>query len=122
VSLRAVLLYFFGAALIFLTIALVSGYTHQALQGDGSGDGPALGKEARTAVEEEQDLGALRSRALFYLDVARGIRRARVEDTDQIFYSVRLLAGIVSGLFFIGGIAVLLLPGISLRAGGAPKP
>ena len=58
----------------------------------------------------QQAVEAVRSRALFYFDVARDLRRARAEDDVGIYQDARILCFAVAGLFVLGGILGLLLP------------
>lgn len=118
VSLRTLLLYNFGMALIFVIIGLLSIYSVDVLKPGRSEESSNFSKVARQAIEKEQAAETLRARALFYFDVAREFRQARVQDELNVYSDVRTLSFGVAVLFVIGAIlAVLLLP---LPPGAAP--
>jgi len=110
VSLRSLLLYNFGFALAFLIIGALSVYSLEYMKPNRAGEPPNLAGKARQAIENEQSVEVVRGRALFYFDIARDMRRARVEDETSTSYDVRILAFAVAGLFALGGILALLLP------------
>ncbi len=110
IRLRTLLLYDFGIAVVFLLIGYLSVYSLDLVKPNRANESPAFAKEARLAVEAEQGVDALRARALFYFDVARDIRRARVQDDVRTYYDAQVLSFVVAGLFLFGGLMAFLLP------------
>jgi hypothetical protein len=110
VSLRSLLLYNFGFAVVFLIIGSLSVYTLDYIKPNRANESPVLANKARLSIESEQMIEVVRGQALFYFDVARDMRRARVDDETGTFYDVRILSFAVAGLFALGGILGLLLP------------
>jgi len=126
VSLRTLLLYNFGMALIFVIVGLLSLYSIDVTKPGRIEESASFSKNARLAIEREQAAETLRARALFYFDVAREFRLARIQDEVGIYYDARTLSFGVAALFVIGAILALLLlpPGLSnsrlRRAARAP--
>ncbi|HLX80013.1 MAG TPA: hypothetical protein VKS43_05465 [Burkholderiales bacterium] len=110
VSLRSLLFYNFGIALVFTLIGSLSVYSLDLIKPNRANESHIFAKVARQAIEGEQAIEAVRAHALFYFDTARNIRRARVDDDVRTYYDVRILAFVVTGLFVVGGILALLLP------------
>jgi len=123
VSLRTLLLYNFGMALIFVIVGLLSVYSIDVTKPGRIEDSPNFSKNARVTLEHEQALETLRSRALSYFDVAREFRLARIQDEVGIYNDVRTLSFGVAALFVVGVILALLLlpPGQPAPAPAAPK-
>ena len=119
VNLRSVLLFHFGVAAIFVLIGLLSAYSLDLVHPSRGKEREALGKEARVLIEEEREIEPVRARALYYFDTLRGMRQARVQDTEHLYNDVRLLSFVVAGLFVLGGVLTLLLPSLPPSA---PKP
>jgi hypothetical protein len=109
VSLRALLLYNIGIALVFTIIGSLSTYSLDLMKPNRANDSPVFAKESQLAIEQEPSIDAVRARALYYFGIARDIRRARVADDTRTYYDVRILSFVVAGLFVIGGILALLL-------------
>ena len=112
VSLRSLLLYNFGFALTFALIGFLSVYSLDYIKPNRANESPAFAKKARADIEGEQAVEVIRARALFYFDVARDARRARVEDDAEAVSDVRTLSFAVAGLFLLGGILAFLLPAV----------
>jgi hypothetical protein len=121
IRLRTLLLYDFGIAIVFLLIGFLSVYSLDLIRPNRANEAPAFAKEARLAVEEEQGIDALRGRALFYFDVARDIRRARVQDDVRTYYDAKVLSFVVAALFLLGGLMAILLPRMGEPAPGAGR-
>jgi len=116
ITLRSALLYNFGIAAVFVLIGILSIYTLDLAKPNRDNELPAFAKGERLVIEQEQDIEAIRGRALFYFDIARGIRRARLQDESHVYNDIRILAFVVAGMFAVGGILALLLP----REGTSP--
>jgi hypothetical protein len=98
-------------ALIFVVVGLLSVYSLEVLKPGRADESSNFSKGARQTIEQEPAAETLRARALFYFDVARGFRQARVQDEVGVYSDVRALSFGVAGLFVIGAIlALLLLP------------
>ena len=110
VSLRTLLLFNFGFALVFVLVGMLSVYSLDYTRPNRASESPAFAKKARTDIESEQATEVIRGRALFYFDVASGMRRARMEDDESDYRDVQLLSFFVAGLFALGGMLGLLLP------------
>ena len=110
VSLKSLLFYNFGFALAFLLIGLLSVYSLDYTKPNRANESPVLANNARLAIENEQTVEVIRGRALFYFDIARDMRRARMQDDSSFYEDVRILSFAVAGLFLLGGILALLLP------------
>ena len=110
ISLRSALLYNFGAAVFFVLVGLLSGYTLDLAKPNRESELPAFAKEERSAIEQQQEIEAIRVRALFYFDVARGTRRARMQDESHVYNDARIFSFLVAGMFVIGGLLALMLP------------
>lgn len=66
-------------------------------------DLPNFNAEALASLTEEQDIEKLRTRTQFYFGVARDLKRARTDDSSQVFKDASTLAFFVAALFAIGG-------------------
>ena len=80
-------------------------------------DLPSFNAEARSFIADEPDLERLRSRSLFYFDVARDLKRARTDDSSRVFKDASTLAFFVAVLFAISG-GLLLLYGRARKKAG----
>ena len=104
------MIYNFGIAFIFLAIGLLTAHTMDVLRPNRQVEGQALVKLSRDFVLEETDLEKLRSRTVFYFELAQDLRKAKTEEIEHGFYDLRLVTFIVAGVFTLGGLLLLLLP------------
>ena len=107
---RALMIYNFGIASIFLAIGLMTAHTMDVIRPNRQVEGHTLVKLSRDAIVEEAKIEELRSRALFYFELARDMRKAKTEEIEQGFYDIRLLTFVVAGIFTFGGVLLLALP------------
>ena len=107
---RALMIYNFGIAFIFLAIGLMTVHTMDVIRPNRQVEGHTLVKLSRDAILEEANIEELRSRALFYFELARDMRKAKTEEIEQGFYDIRLLTFVVAGIFTFGGVLLLALP------------
>ena len=107
---RALMIYNFGIAFIFLAIGLLTVHTMDVIRPNRQVEGQSLVKLSREAIVEEKDLEQLRSRTLFYFALAQDLRKAKTEEIEHGFYDLRLVTFIVAGIFTLGGLLLLLLP------------
>jgi hypothetical protein len=119
ISRRALLIYNFGLAVILALVGVLSIFVQDAMvQSSRVTDMPTFDAAARKALADEKDLETLRSRSLFYFDVARDLKRARNVETTRLFYDARTLAFLVAGLFALSG--VLIIGTTTARYKGGP--
>ena len=107
---RALMIYNFGIAFIFLAIGLLTVHTMDVIRPNRQVEGQALVRLSRESVLEENDMEKLRSRALFYFELAQNLRKAKTEEIEHGFYDLRLVTFIVAGIFTLGGLLLLKLP------------
>ncbi len=110
VSRRSLLLFNFGIAVVFIVIGSLSVYSLDLVRPNRASEPTAFAKDARLAIAEEQSIDAVRARTLYYFDIARDMRRARLRDEVETYNDVRILSFVVAGLFLVGGALALLLP------------
>ena len=111
VTRRALLIYNFGIALILLTIGFVTVYAGDAMkQSSRLTELPNFDAASRKAIEEQPELDPLRSRALFYFDLAHELMKARNSDSTRYFYDARTVVWVLAALFVLGGLMTLTLP------------
>ena len=80
-------------------------------------DLPSFNAEARAFITDEPDLERLRSRSVFYFDVARDLKRARTDDSSRVFKDASTLAFFVAALFAISGALQILYGRTRKKAG-----
>ena len=111
VTRRALLIYNFGIALILLSIGFLTVYAGDAMkQSSRLTELPNFDAPSRRAIEEQQELDPLRSRALFYFDLAHELKKARNIDSTRYFYDARTVVWLLAALFILGGLMTLTLP------------
>jgi hypothetical protein len=105
---RTLLLYNFGIAGLLVFIGALSMVGADAAQIKRLNDLPSFNAEARGFLTDEAEIERLRTRALFYFDVARDLKRARTDDSSRVFKDASTLAFFVAALFAIsGGLQIL---------------
>jgi hypothetical protein len=114
---RTLLLYNFGIAGLLVFIGAMSILGADAAQIKRLNDLPSFNAEARGYITDEKDLELLRTRSVFYFEVARDLKRARTEDGQKVFKDVSTLAFFVAALFGVGGILQLLYARARKKAG-----
>jgi hypothetical protein len=109
VTRRTILIFNFGVAALFLIVGGLSIYVQGVLQPDPSHlrVPPAFDVPAMQSILDEKDEEQLRSKALFYYQLARDFRKARYEANEGYLSELRWLSFFVAGLFAIGGGLVL---------------
>ena len=108
---RTLLIYNFGIAIIFVVIGLLSlltldPFSNRTVQ-------PPFDPASQTAIHEEKDIEHLRSRAAFYFELGRDLKRARYADSDTFFHDFRFLCFLLGATFALGGAMCYL----AMRAG-----
>jgi hypothetical protein len=116
VTRRALLIYNFGIALILLTVGFATVYAGDAMQQSSRlTELPNFDVPSRKAIEEQQELDPLRSRALFYFDLAHELKKARNIDSTRYFYDARTIVWVLAALFILAGLMTLTLPRDSVK-------
>ena len=116
VTRQTLLIYNFGIAIIFVAIGLLSlvtldPFSNRTVQ-------PPFDPASQTAIQEEKDIEHLRSRAAFYFELGRDLKRARYADTDTLFHDFRFLCFLIGAAFALGGaMAYLATRSGATRAG-----
>jgi hypothetical protein len=114
---RTLLLYNFGIAGLLVFIGAMSILGADAAQIKRLNDLPSFNAEARAYIADEQDLERLRTRSMFYFDVARDLKRARVDDSSKVFKDASTLAFFVAALFLVAGVMQVLYGRARKKAG-----
>jgi hypothetical protein len=100
---RTLLLYNFGIALLLVFMGALSVIGADASQIKRLNDLPSFNAESLAYITGEQDVERLRTRAVFYFEVARELKRARSDDSSKVFKDASTLAFFVATLFAIAG-------------------
>jgi len=114
---RTLLLYNFGIAGLLVFVGLMSIVGADASQIKRLNDLPSFNAESRGYITNEQDIERLRSRAEFYFDVARDLKRARTDDSSRVFKDASTLSFFVAVLFGISGLMQILYGRARKKAG-----
>ena len=114
---RTLLLYNFGLAGLLAFIGAMSIVGADASQIKRLNDLPSFNAESRSYLVSETDIERLRSRAEFYFDVARDLKRARVDDSSKVFKDMSTLAFFVAALFATSGAMQILYGRARKKAG-----
>jgi hypothetical protein len=106
VTRKTLLIYNFGIALIFAAIGLLSvfamdAFTNRTVM-------PPFDEASHVAIQEETDIEHLRSRAAFYFELGRDLKRARYIDSDIVFNDLRSFCFILAAVFSLGGVMAFL--------------
>ena len=104
---QTLLLYNFGLAIAFVVMGALSLLTFERLI-DRPVIQPPFDPASLTAIKEETDLDRLRSKAAFYFELGRDLKRARYADTDTGARDFRIVCFLVAGLMAIGGVLLMV--------------
>ena len=99
---RTLIIYNFGAALLFAVIGMLSLFTFDHLLSRPAVL-PPFDPASAKAIQEEPDIERLRSQAAFYFDLGRDLKRARYSDTDSLVRDFRSLCFLLTVVFAAGG-------------------
>jgi len=99
---RTLIIYNFGAALLFVVIGSLTMLTFEHFLSRPTVL-PPFDPASATAIQEEQDLERLRSQAAFYFELGRDLKRARYSDTDTFIRDFRCLCFFLAVVFAVGG-------------------
>ena len=100
---RLLLLYNFGLAILFAAIGLLSMLAFEPVI-NRAAIVPPFDSASRQAIHEEQDMERLRSRAAYYFELGRDLKRARYVDAGTLYADARRLCFVVSVAFILGGL------------------
>ncbi len=107
ISRRTLVIYNFGLAVLFLLVGLLGVYALQAANRPVAV--PPFDQASQVAIAEEKDMERLRSRSLFYFELARDLKRARYSDQDEHFSAFRTVFFVAAIIFAIGGLMTLMV-------------
>ena len=107
ISRRTLVIYNFGLAVLFLLVGLIGIYALEAANRPVAI--PPFDQASQVAIAEEKDQERLRSRALFYFELARDLKRARYSDQDAHFGAFRTVFFVAAIIFAIGGLMTLMV-------------
>jgi hypothetical protein len=99
---RTLLIYNFGIALIFVAIGVISLFVLDPFT-NRSAIVPPFDPASHAAIQEEQNVEHLRSRATFYFELGRELKRARYADSNSLFNEFRYLCFVLGAVFALGG-------------------
>jgi uncharacterized membrane protein len=100
---RTLLIYNFGIALIFVAIGVLSVFALDPFT-NRSAIVPPFDPASHAAIQEEKDVEHLRSRATFYFELGRELKRARYADSNSLFNEFRYMCFILGAAFALGGV------------------
>jgi hypothetical protein len=100
---RTLLIYNFGLALTFAVIGALTMATFEHFLNRPATAIPPFDVASSQAIREEQDIEKLRTRAAFYFDLGRDLKRARYSDTDTLVRDFRFLCFLLGAIFTVGG-------------------
>jgi hypothetical protein len=100
---RTLLIYNFGLALTFVVIGALSLFTFEHFLNRPAAAVPPFDSASSQAIHTEPDIEQLRSRAAFYFELGRELKRARYSDTDTLVRDFRLLCFLLGAAFTVGG-------------------
>ncbi|MBV8029931.1 MAG: hypothetical protein JO035_00325 [Betaproteobacteria bacterium] len=99
---RLLLIYNFGIAMLFVLTGIVSATAIEPLL-NRQVVLPPFDNASQQAIREEKDLEHLRTRTLFYFELARDLKQARYSDTDTLFSDLRKICFAIALAFAVGG-------------------
>lgn len=100
---RTLLIYNFGLALTFAVIGALTLSTFEHFLNRPAAAIPPFDSASSQAIHTEQDIEQLRSRAAFYFELGRDLKRARYSDTDTLVRDFRFLCFLLGAIFTVGG-------------------
>lgn len=99
---RTLIIYNFGAALLFVAIGALSLLTSDSVLNRAVAL-PPFDPASAKAIQEEPDIERLRSQAAFYFELGRDLKRARYSDTDTSVRDFRFTCLLLAIVFAAGG-------------------
>ena len=112
---QTLLIYNFGLALTFVVIGALTMATFEQLLNRPAAAIPPFDAASAQAIREEEDIERLRSRAAFYFELGRDLKRARYSDTDTLVRDFRFLCFLLGAIFTVGGAMSLVTVKISSK-------
>ena len=100
---RTLLIYNFGLAMLFVVIGALSLFTFEHFLNRRAVAIPPFDIASLQAIRSEQDMEKLRTRATFYFELGRDLKRARYSDTDTLVRDFRFLCFLLGAIFAVGG-------------------
>jgi hypothetical protein len=102
-SKHTLLIYNFGLALLFVVMGALTMATFEHFLSRPAAAIPPFDTASSKAIHEEQDLERLRTRAAYYFELGRDLKRARYSDTDTLVRDFRFLCFLLGAIFAVGG-------------------
>jgi hypothetical protein len=99
---RTLIIYNFGAALLFAVIGALSLLTFEHFL-NRPAVLPPFDPASAKVIQEEEDIERLRAQAAFYFELGRDLKRARYSDTDTLIRDFRSLCFLLAVIFALGG-------------------
>ena len=103
ISKHTLLIFNFGLALTFAILGTLTMATFEHFLNRPAAAIPPFDVASVQAIREEQDVEKLRSRAMFYFELGRDLKRARYSDTDTLVRDFRFLCFLLGAIFAVGG-------------------
>jgi len=100
---QTLLIYNFGLAVLFVAIGALTMATFEHFLSRPAAAIPPFDAASSKAILEEQDIERLRTRASFYFELGRDLKRARYSDTDTLVRDFRSLCFLLGAIFAVGG-------------------
>lgn len=105
ISRRTILLYNFGLAATLCFAGLLSLYALGFLAPESSiATQAAMRTKVVKEIQEEPDLERLRSAAIFYLRLSEDLKKAKDQETVDVFTNIRYGFFVLAWMFFVGGL------------------
>lgn len=114
---RTLIIYHFGAALLFVAIGALSLFTSDGVLNRPVAL-PPFDPASAKAIQEEPDIERLRSQAAFYFELGRDLKRARYTDTDTSVRDFRFVCLLLAIVFAAGGAMTLQVTKGMAQKGG----
>ena len=99
---RTLIIYNFGAALLFVVIGALSLLTSDSVFNRPVAL-PPFDPASAKAIQEEPDIERLRTQAAFYFELGRDLKRARYSDTSTSVRDFRFICLLLAIVFAVGG-------------------
>lgn len=114
---RTLLIYNFGAALLFVAIGALSLVTSDSALNRPVAL-PPFDPASAKVIQEEPDIERLRSQAAFYFELGRDLKRARYTDNDTSVRDFRLVCAVLAIVFAAAGaMSMRVTKGMAPKAG-----
>ena len=100
---HTLLIYNFGLAIVFVVVGALTMATFEHFLNRPAAAIPPFDAASAQAIRAEEDIEKLRTRAVFYFELGRDLKRARYSDTDTLVRDFRFLCFLLGAIFAVGG-------------------